>query len=238
MCPKSALVLLGLALATGTICVAQRPAGGGAETLVLAQMFNVEGGDSTVILQNLSSAPQEIFVEFFAPDGSFFDAATATVAGMGEAQVPTPAGAGGFRGSVRLFGDAPFTARGQWNFNLQGNPLAVGVPVLPMSQVSTTFQMPIGSVGPGSLVGVAIANAQGTPIDCTVAYRDPAGSMVAQDQYSGVAGFGQVSEFANGIAEGFEGSGSVQCSGPAAVIAVIQEQVNGFPTPLFATPGN
>ncbi len=208
------------------------------EPLILTQMFNVPGGDSTVVLQNLAVAQQDINVEFFAQDGSFFDLVTVTVAGMGEAQVATPAGpTGQFQGSVLMFGNGPFTARGQWNFNLAGNPLAVGVPSTLMSQTSSTFQMPIGSVGPNSLVGVAIENPNGGTINCTATYRDQNGQAVAEDLFS-IPGFGQVSGFASGIAAGFEGSGTVQCDGAAAVIAVIQEQVNGFPTPLFAVPAN
>ncbi len=214
------------------------PAGGTAETLILPQMFNVATGDSTVVLQNLSAAQQDINVEFFSQDGSFFDLVTRTVPGLGEAQVPTPGGAGAFEGSVLIFGNAPFAARGQWNFNILGNPLAVGVPALAMSQTSNTFQMPIGTVGANSLVGVAIENPGATAIDCTVSYRDQTGTAVAEDGFMAIPGFGQVSRFANGIAGGFEGSGTVNCSGAAAVVAVIQEQVNGFPTPLFAVPAN
>lgn len=212
--------------------------GGGGEPLILPQMFNVAAGDSTVVLQNLSAAQQDLTVEFFEQDGDFFSLVTASVAGLGEAQVPTPGRPGGYEGSVLIFGNAPFAARGQWNFNVQGNPLAVGVPALAMSRTSNTFHVPVGSVGANSLVGVAIENPGGTAIDCAVSYRDQTGTAVAEDAFTAIPGFGQVTGFATGIAAGFEGSGTVTCNGAAAVVAVIQEQVNGFPTPLFAVPAN
>ncbi len=206
------------------------------EPLIIPQMFSVSNGDSLVVLQNLSGAQQDISVEFFAQDGSFFDLITATVAALGEAQVATPAGpAGQFQGWALIFGNSPFTARGQWNFNIAGNPVAVGVPSIPMSRTSSTFQMPIGSVAGSSLLGVAIANPGASQIDCTATYRNQSGQAVAEELIS-IPGFGQASQFAGGIEPGFEGSGSAVCTGMAAVIAVIQEQVNGFPTPVFAVP--
>lgn len=234
-------IILCVLVGTGMLGLGERLLGGGVaegEPLILSQMFNAAGGDSTVVLQNLSPVQQDISVEFFAQDGSFFDLVTATVPGMGEAQVDTPAGPGGgeFRGSALIFGDGPFTARGQWNFNIAGNPLAVGVPAILRSRTSSAFQMPIGSVGAGSLVGVAIENPGGTAINCTATYRNQNGQAVAEDAFA-IPAFGQVSEFASGIMGGFEGSGTVQCTGgSAAVIVVIQEQVNGFPTPIFAVP--
>ncbi len=206
------------------------------EALILPHIFNVSGGDSLVVLQNLSASAQDLNVEFFAQDGSFFDLVTVNVAGLGAAQVATPAGPSGeFRGSVLIFGNARFTARAQWSFDFGGSPVAVGAPGIPMSRTSSIFQMPIGPVETGSLVGVAIENPGGTAIDCTVTYRNSSGQGVSEDSFS-VPAFGQIAEFASGIGGGFEGSGTTQCNGSAAVTVVIQEQVNGFPTAIFAVP--
>ena len=233
----SCLTLGTLMVQAGVTALGGVSAGQG-DNLVLPQMFNLTSGDSTVILQNLSAAQQDINVEFFSQDGSFFDLITATLAGMGEAQVPTPAGpAGGFVGSVLIFGNAPYAARGQWNFNVGGTQFAVGVPTIPVRDASTTFQMPVGTVGANSLVGVAIENPGATTINCTVTYRDQNGQSVAEDAFP-IAGFGQISEFASGIGAGFEGSGTVTCNNGATVAAVIQHQINGFPTPLFAVAAN
>jgi hypothetical protein len=156
-----------------------------------------------------------------------------------------------FVGVAEIFCSEDCTATGTWNFGLSGeSDFAVGISPIDPSEASDRWASPLPVISEGTSVGLAVQNVGTRPTTCSVFYYAPDGEQIpAVDGFppnQGIPVGGQTSLFSPNVPDevppqfigpdGFEGSLRLRCFEPVIAIIVIQDRVNGFPTPIALEP--
>ncbi len=206
----------------------------GTTTWVLSHLFHLDAGNtSSIIVTNHSTSDTvqlRIAIRSQAPPGSNpEEEVIAQVAPQGTRRfdlgdIVTE----GFVGTAVVFCGAPCLTTAIWNFDLNANRFAVGVPATQASAGSSSTWA-TSTFDPDGRFALAVFNNAFSATDCEIRHFNEFGDPVGDLTVFTLEPVAQRAEFAQ-VPAGFVGRSVVDCDGSVWVTPVLQNPINGFPT--------
>jgi hypothetical protein len=186
---------------------------------------NERGDDTTNIIE----------VDYFDSEGTVI-ARDRRLRGANEsAEIVVPVG---FAGTAHVRCNNWCTAMAIWSITLPGQPtFQIATPVTKLHEESTSWAGPIPPFGTHSRLGLALQSSgpEYPDVTCSVEYFSAIGNLAATDSLTMTPG-GTISLISPNLGGDFEGSLIMKCSEEVIPVAVVQNQINGFPTLLHLEP--